>query len=438
MSKPTSIIQPIPFHNTEVVVGDKCFTITEDYPSDWQRQVVVEELAQRQATQELHEQTSTLGPVSVLLNTFDLMERFLTVCRGRGCRPTTVASYRSLLRPFARHFHGNLPLASEVIGAYLAGLKRDTTRKQVWKVLNNFYVFVCAAEKVPDPMPAVARPKVKPEEKPYLTLEEAGRLMKACQNDRERALIDCYLNEALRLSEALRLDIPDIDDEILWINGKERGEPQPLLSEVRASLLKVTNGRTEGPVFTNYKGGRLGRSTAAKTVRGLFRRAGITKRVTPHSLRHTFKSLAIKYHCNQYLADRLLRQVSQGGNATYNHAEADDLKNALERFAPVRLLKAAERGVAFSSRKTDHRLPLDSEICTGDPTALIPELLDRLAALGDLAKQVSRALGGNGHRVGELANLGSLTGRFAALHKVSLPSQAPSATPGQNAQGGGR
>ena len=42
-----------------------------------------------------------------------------------------------------------------------------------------------------------------------------------------------------------------------------------------------------------------------------------------------------------------------------------------------------------------------------DPAKLIPELLDRLAALGDLAKQVSHALGGNGHRaeaVKELAN----------------------------------
>jgi alkylation response protein AidB-like acyl-CoA dehydrogenase len=40
-----------------------------------------------------------------------------------------------------------------------------------------------------------------------------------------------------------------------------------------------------------------------------------------------------------------------------------------------------------------------------DPTRLIPELLDRLAELGDLAKQVSRALGGNGHRKAEVASL---------------------------------
>jgi len=40
-----------------------------------------------------------------------------------------------------------------------------------------------------------------------------------------------------------------------------------------------------------------------------------------------------------------------------------------------------------------------------DPTRLIPELLDRLAELGDLAKQVSRALGGNGHRKVEVASL---------------------------------
>ena len=40
-----------------------------------------------------------------------------------------------------------------------------------------------------------------------------------------------------------------------------------------------------------------------------------------------------------------------------------------------------------------------------DPTRLILELLDRLAELGDLAKQISHALGGNGHRKAEVASL---------------------------------
>jgi hypothetical protein len=47
--------------------------------------------------------------------------------------------------------------------------------------------------------------------------------------------------------------------------------------------------------------------------------------------------------------------------------------------------------------KTDH-LPDPA----GDPAVLIPELLDRLAALGDLAKKISHALGGNGLRAGPL------------------------------------
>ena len=40
-----------------------------------------------------------------------------------------------------------------------------------------------------------------------------------------------------------------------------------------------------------------------------------------------------------------------------------------------------------------------------DPARMIPELLDRLASLGDFAKEVSRALGGNGHRAGVTAEL---------------------------------
>ena len=49
--------------------------------------------------------------------------------------------------------------------------------------------------------------------------------------------------------------------------------------------------------------------------------------------------------------------------------------------------------------------PASTQLVDGDPAELIPELLDRLAELGDLAKQVNRALGSNGHKAEALAEL---------------------------------
>jgi len=312
------------------------------------RQRIIEELAQKQAAREFQ------GTVSVLLNGFDLMERFLTVCRGRGCQLSTISSYRSMLRPFTKKYP-DLPFDPEVIGGYLSGQKKDSTRKEVWKVLNTFYAFVSQAEKVPDPMPGVPKPKVTWEEKEWLTLDEAARLISACETDRERALVDCYLNEGLRLSEALDLDIGDIGQDVVMVTEKgkknKRPSPFPLLPEVRESLLKLCDGLKPGPVFRNYKGNRLGRDTAERAVRGLFDRAGIHKeRETPHTLRHSFSSLAAQAGCNQYMVKRLLRHATSGGDITdtYTHITFDHLRKALETYSPVRLIK---REGGFSSSK---------------------------------------------------------------------------------------
>ncbi|MBA7681272.1 hypothetical protein ES703_89610 [subsurface metagenome] len=63
-------------------------------------------------------------------------------------------------------------------------------------------------------------------------------------------------------------------------------------------------------------------------------------------------------------------------------------------------MHAGEQGI-----KPDFTQLTPDSIASGDPADLIPELLDKLAALGDLAKQVSLALGNNGHRASALAEL---------------------------------
>jgi site-specific recombinase XerD len=51
--------------------------------------------------------------------------------------------------------------------------------------------------------------------------------------------------------------------------------------------------RTSGPIFLGAEGGRMDRYAADRTVKRLARRAGITKRLSPHSLRHSFITAAL-------------------------------------------------------------------------------------------------------------------------------------------------
>jgi len=187
----------------------------------------------------------------------------------------------------------------------------------------------------------VQKPRVKPKEPACLTKVQVKMLLDAIRTDRERALVYLYLEQGLRLSEALRLDIQDVGEDLLRIKGKERDESMPLQPEVRGALLKLAGGRGYNePVFVGQQG-RLGRDMTEKTIKALFKRAGVNGvQQSPKILRSTFSSMLLDAGCDYYIVKRLLRH-SGGWDVThrhYIHLTNQKLKEMLERYSPLRQL----------------------------------------------------------------------------------------------------
>ncbi|HVM15782.1 MAG TPA: tyrosine-type recombinase/integrase [Egibacteraceae bacterium] len=102
----------------------------------------------------------------------------------------------------------------------------------------------------------------------------------------------------LRISEALGTDIADLDFErghrtlkIVRKGGKH--VTIPLAPRTSRAIDLYIGERTTGPIFLGAKGGRMDRYAADRTVKRLARRAGITKRITPHGLRHSLFTCAL-------------------------------------------------------------------------------------------------------------------------------------------------
>lgn len=295
-------------------------------------------LALRKLIFDLDSPSSDQQPSSVA--TLEVVDKFLASKRAAGLQPRSIENYGQVLHSFARQYP-TLPSSPEEIEALLTSKASDSTRLWVYSVLSAFYKFANQRFGVSNIMLSVQKPRVKPKEPDCLTMKQARMVLVAIVTDRERGLVYLYLGQGLRLSEALRLDIRDVGEDLLRIKGKERDESMPLLPEVRDALLKLAGNRSPNePLFIGQRG-RLGRDMAEENIKRLFQRAGMTGvQQSPKIFRSTFASMAKNAGCDFYLVKRLLRH-SRGWDVTdrhYIHLSNEELRKTLEKYSPLRLL----------------------------------------------------------------------------------------------------
>jgi integrase len=115
---------------------------------------------------------------------------------------------------------------------------------------------------------------------------------------RDGALITLLALNGLRISDPLNADIDDLSDErghrtlaIVRKGGKH--VPIPIAPRTGRAFDLHIGDRTMGPIFLGAEGGRMDRYCADRMVERLVKRAGIDKRISPHSLRHSFITAAL-------------------------------------------------------------------------------------------------------------------------------------------------
>ncbi|GAH53388.1 unnamed protein product, partial [marine sediment metagenome] len=230
-------------------------------------------------------------------------------------------------------------------------------------------------------------------------------------DDRITGLVHLGVGHGYRCEELCRSNVGDIgDDGRIYVRGKKGREFFPLLPETREVLLRVAGGRkADEPLFLSQMGRRLSDRQCYNIIKELFRATGVLDgkpkdyRIATHALRKTFSSLALDAGCDSKIVDRLLRHRTRTTADLYLSIPFELLRRNLEHYSPLRLVNQTQNKLP----KTEYFQQLEPKGAypEDDPARLIPELLDRLAALGDLAKQVSYALGNNGHRADQVRDL---------------------------------
>ncbi|GAI15322.1 unnamed protein product, partial [marine sediment metagenome] len=204
-----------------------------------------------------------------------------------------------------------LPLEPEQIEAYLNSFNHEKTSAQYkFSVLRAFYLWLSRRNLITvNPIKMVEKPGGQADEVLPLNEEQIRLLHGRPKTDREQGYVGLMLDHGFRLSEVLRLDVGDIHEDRIWVHGKERKEWFPLLSEVRGWLLKLADGRAPNEPLFRGRQGRLSDSKIQSDIKRLLQRAGINSiRQSPHTLRHTFSTMAYLAGCDWDAVELLLRQ----------------------------------------------------------------------------------------------------------------------------------
>lgn len=183
---------------------------------------------------------------------------------------------------------------------------------------------VDVAREVKPPTPSRRLPK-------SLTVDEVLALLEAAGGDseadgplalRNRALLELLYSTGARISEAVGLDLDDVDTAARSVllrgkGGKQRLIPigRPAVAALDAYLVRgrpdlARRGRGTPAIFLNARGGRLSRQSAWQVLQDAAERAGITATVSPHVLRHSFATHLLDGGADVRVVQELLGHAS--------------------------------------------------------------------------------------------------------------------------------
>ncbi len=224
---------------------------------------------------------------------------------------------------------------------FLATQKKYSKNSQYLAIKAIKHMYIEMGLEVPKNLEAPKRSKKVPV---YLSRAEVESILKGSRHDIVAyTIINTFLYSGMRVSELCSLKSEDIDFEsgsIRITGGKGDKERIVLVPEEVSSILKayarwkISENRICEYFFVSAKMGKYHTSTVEKMVREIAKASGINRRVTPHTLRHTFATSILKNGGDIRFIQRMLGHSSIGTTEIYTHIDDETMREMYSRYRP--------------------------------------------------------------------------------------------------------
>ena len=223
-------------------------------------------------------------------------EEYLLKLELRRYAESTVRNYVSSFEAFINHYPDTDPIdLNEMdVRMYLQKLiQQGKSNSQVNLSINSIKFFYEIVHGMPNRFYSIERPRKEKQLPEVLSKEEVIRIIDNNNNIKHKCIVGLLYSSGLRRSELLNLTVTDIDSKRMVVivkNGKGKKDRHSILSP---SILKDLKSyyrefRPSKFLFESPKGNKYSSSSVLSIVDSAAKKAGITRKVTPHMLRHSF------------------------------------------------------------------------------------------------------------------------------------------------------
>jgi integrase/recombinase XerD len=218
--------------------------------------------------------------------------------------------------------------------------------------IRSFYRFLVLQDDIPEsPADFLEPPKTGRKLPVVLSPDEIDRMI-ACidrskpEGERNVAMLETLYSCGLRVSELVSLRLPDIHEQEAYVRVIGKGNKERLVPIGKRALKHINiyktqvrihldiNSDSRDLVFLNRRGGKLSRQSVFLLAKDLAMQAGISKKISPHTFRHSFATHLVEAGADLRAVQEMLGHESITTTEIYTHLDRSYLAETLLKFHP--------------------------------------------------------------------------------------------------------
>ena len=231
-------------------------------------------------------------------------------------------------------------------------LKKSSTIHRLFSTIRGFHQYLCQLRITEnDPSELLVPPRLTRKIPTTLLVEEVNKIIQAVDLTkkyalRDQAILSLLYASGIRVTELVDLKLKNLmmDDGLIRVFGKGRKERIVPIGKIALSFLTLylkelrpsnsRKGKSQGILFLNHRGGKLTRMSIWNILHENTLRAGITKKVSPHVLRHSFATHLLEGGADLRSVQEMLGHSDITTTQIYTNIDKIYLKEIHKEFHP--------------------------------------------------------------------------------------------------------